>query len=252
MDEAQIIRDSVAHVAQLRAIAKDDAELTDAVAAVKNYQSRRFEHSYRDLIAGGPYQTAARFFLDELYGNVDYSRRDEQFSRIAGAIERLLPQQAAATAVSLARLHALTEGLDQQMGMAWRGDASSTTDVERYCKAWTKVGQPDLRAQQLDLVMTIGQDLDKLTKTRGLRLLLRLMHGPAQAAGLLDLQRFLEIGFDTFAQMGRLPSGATGFLRLINARESELINALFAAEFNEAGVVISRLLPDDSNSIDAY
>ena len=34
-----------------------------AVGAVKRVQSRRFAGSYADLLAGGPYAAAARFFL---------------------------------------------------------------------------------------------------------------------------------------------------------------------------------------------
>ncbi len=53
---------------------------------------------------------------------------------------------------------------------------------------------------------------------------LRLMRGPAQAAGLGDLQRFLEAGFEAFGAM----KGAQAFLGWIGERERALAAALFA------------------------
>jgi hypothetical protein len=70
-----------------------------------------------------------------------------------------------------------------------------------------------------------------LTRTAGLRLMLKMMRGPAVAAGLGSLQRFLETGFDTFAAMGRTRGGAVQFLGTIRSRESALIASLFDDPF---------------------
>lgn len=240
MNPSDIIRGAVADVERLRQSAASKPALSNALAAVKQFQSRRFENSYRDLLQGGPHQAAARFFLQELYGDADYSQRDVQFARIAGAIERLLPKPAVATAVALARLHALTEQLDYAMALAWQEDThSSLAEVARYVRAWRIAVRREDRQRQLRLVMEIGQDLEKLTKTPGLRLLLKLMRGPAHAAGLHDLQRFLESGFDTFAAMGKQKIGTSAFLQLIESRESKLIDMLFDAEMEKCATVLS-------------
>ena len=63
-------------------------------------------------------------------------------------------------------------------------------------------GAPD-REGQLRVVLGIGQQMARLTRTAGLRMMLKMMRGPAAAAGLGALQRFLECGFDTFAAMAR-------------------------------------------------
>ena len=52
------------------------------------------------------------------------------------------------------------------------------------------------------------------------------MRGPARAAGLGELQIFLETGFDTFRAM----NGAQEFLAIVKRREEELAAALFAAD----------------------
>jgi len=73
-------------------------------------------------------------------------------------------------------------------------------------------------------MLDVGQALDALTRKPLLRHSLRLMRGPAMAAGLSALQRFLETGFDTFRAM----RGAEGLLDTIARRERSLAAELFA------------------------
>lgn len=243
MDAAKFIRSSVTEVDRLRQTASTDERLAAALSAVKQYQSLRFQNSYRDLISSGPYQAAAGFFLDELYGVVDYSKRDTQFAKIAGAIERLLPQQAIATAVALAKLHVMTEQLDHLMARAWMTAPVFRTTGEAYVFAWRSVGRQQERARQLQLVLELGRDLERLTQTPGLRLLLKMMRGPAHGAGLHELQKFLETGFDTFASLAKQKAGVEGFLQLIEVRESELILALFDQQLDVQQSLHDNLLP---------
>jgi hypothetical protein len=227
MEAARKIRNAVAQVALLRSAAVDNPALSGAVRDIKRIQAVRFAGTYSDLLSGGPYAAAARFFLEELYSDKDYAERDAQFARIAGAIEKLFPENVARTAVTLAELHALTEELDQAMGLAWLAQAEARSEASRYVEAWREVGRRPDREAQLKVVMGIGQQMVQLTRTPGLRMLLKMMRGPASAAGLASLQHFLETGFDTFASMVRTPRGAPAFLRTIETRESALIAALF-------------------------
>jgi len=50
-----------------------------------------------------------------------------------------------------------------------------------------------------------------------------MMRGPARAAGLSELQHFLESGFDTFLAM----RGAKEFLSMVSEREHSLVSSLF-------------------------
>jgi hypothetical protein len=230
MEAARKIRDAVAQVALLRNAALDNPALSGAVREIKRLQAIRFAGTYSDLLSGGPYAAAARFFLEELYSDKDYAERDAQFSRIAGAIEKLFPENVARTAVTLAELHAVTEELDQGMALVWLAQGDGRSHAARYVDAWREVGRRADREAQLRVVMGIGQQMVHLTRTPGLRMLLKMMRGPASAAGLASLQHFLETGFDTFASMVRTPQGAPTFLRTIEARESALIAALFDAD----------------------
>jgi hypothetical protein len=228
MEAAERIRLAVAQVSGLRDEARAQPGLQDAVSAIKRVQARRFAGTYADLLADPRYAAATRFFLDELYSDKDYAERDAQFSRIAGALERLFPQHVVTTAVELANLHALTEQLDHDMALRWEQGAGNTwAEAVRYTEAWRRVGRRNDRLAQLDVVLDIGRELERLTRMPGLRLALRMMRAPASAAGMGSLQSFLEAGFDTFAQMARQRQGVAQFLDTIRSRELALIELMF-------------------------
>ncbi len=204
-----------------RAQRHGDAALAAAVAEVKRFQHARFEATYADLLANPRYTRAARFFLEDLYGPGDFTQRDAQFARVVPALVRLFPAELVGTVLQLAQLHALSERLDSAMAAAVR---AIPLDGRGYGEAWRAVGEPASRRRQIDLMLAVGTALDRYTRSTLLRHTLRLMRGPAQAAGLGALQGFLESGFDTFKGMG----GAAGFLATIEERERALADHLFA------------------------
>lgn len=243
MEAAHRIRQAVARVSQLRHAGHDDATLRASVIDIKRVQARRFSGTYAELLRSGPYAAASRFFLEELYSDKDYEERDAQFAKIAGAIETLFPKQVAQTAVALAELHALTEELDFAMAQAWREpDLRRLADPARYVYAWREVGRRAQREAQLKTVLAIGDEMARLTRTPGLRLMLKMMRGPASAAGMSALQRFLETGFDTFAGMARQRGMVEAFLALIGERETALLTTLFDAELVACETEFVRIL----------
>lgn len=236
MDAAEQIRHCIADVTALRAQRTAAPAWGSAVQAVKSLQSQRFRGTYADLLAAPPYASAALFFLQELYGSADYQARDAQFGRIAGTLQTLFPRPVVATAVALAQLHAQTERLDHAMGEAWAATAGD--DAARYVAAWRAVGQAGARRAQLASVIAMGQDLAALTRKSGLRTMLRMMRGPAQAAGMGELQRFLEAGFDTFGQLARERGAVERFLATIEERESALMRQLFEGDPVASGTAL--------------
>lgn len=195
--------------------------LNDRVVQVKAYQQRRFSHTYDDLLHSARYGAASRFFLDELYGPSDFTRRDAQFARVVPALVKLFPSEIVATVATLAELHALSEALDTRMGE--HVDAPTLTGTV-YLDAWQRTGQAEARERQIALTVDVAARLDRFTRRPLLRNSLRLMRGPARAAGLAELQQFLETGFDTFRAM----HGAQDFIAMVLAREHALASALFS------------------------
>lgn len=249
VEAAQTIRHAVARVTALRLQTHTNASLLAATVAVKRFQARRFRATYADLLGSAEYAAPTRFFLNELYSDKDFSQRDAQFARIAGALQRFFPVSVVATAVAMAELHALTEELDFAMAQAWL-DRSDSADAEsmRYTLAWKNVGRPDDRERQLTAVLAVGTELDRLTRMPGLRMMLKMMRRPAHAAGLGSLQSFLEAGFDTFAAMSAKARHAQQFLSLIEARETHWIQQLFADDVQATQHLLANALASEANT----
>lgn len=262
MNTAQIIREAVAQVQAMRAESRAAPCIREGVMKVKRLQARRFAGTYADLFASPSYSAAARFFLEELYGDRNYADRDAQFARIATAVETLFPRDVADTAAALARLHALTESLDHDMarvglnfttavpadrvelregaqGSGGSGGSEGSEGGEggeaaAYVRAWRAVARRNDRELQLANVLALGAEMSRLTRLPGLRMMLRMMRTPASAAGLGSLQRFLESGFETFAAVARVPGGVERFLATIREREERLMLSLFDGDSGPA------------------
>ena len=214
-------------VAAERARRQQDPALARRTAAVKAYQHARFAQTYADMLADARYSGATRFFLEDLYGPGDFTSRDDQFARIVPALVRLFPRDIVATVLALAQLHALSEDLDSAMAQALDDAATNAgLSAANYGLLWRHVGRPADRERQIALMLQVGEALEGYTRKPLLRQTLKLMRGPAQAAGLGALQTFLERGFDTFRQM----RGAGEFLGAIAQRERALAAALFDAD----------------------
>ena len=197
--------------------------LATKVDAIKRYQQRRFALSYSALLASERYRPAANFFLDELYGPQDFTQRDAQFAKVVPSLVRLFPKSVLDTVGCLAALHALSERLDTAIGLAL---PTAQVDAKAYVQAWQRCGEPDARRRQVVLTGELGHSLDSLARKPLLRNSLRLMRGPAQAAGLGELQRLLERGFDAFRAM----QGAQEFLEIVDREERRMAELLFTAD----------------------
>lgn len=221
-DAGAILRDLEAVANERRKRSLDDF-VAVRVHAIKSFQQRRFEHTYADLLANERYAGAARFFLEDLYGPKDFTRRDTEFARVVPALVRVFPGEIVSTVAHIARLHALSESLDSAMGS---NVSTPTVTWPIYVSAWQRTGRRDDRELQLELTLSVGQALERYTRSATLRTTLRMMRSPARAAGLGALQQFLESGFEAFRKM----SGAAGFLATVEHRERHLTAKLFDTE----------------------
>lgn len=214
------ILESFAIVATERELRARDGAMSAKVIEVKRYQRHRFENTYADLLCSPSYGAATRFFLNDLYGPQDFTRRDKQFLKIVPALRRLFPDEVVSMVDALARLHALSESLDT--AMAVQLPTIELTEAS-YSVGWRAVGRRLDRESLVELTLFVGACLDRYTSTPLLCHSLRLMRLPARAAGLSELQVFLETGFEAFRKMGR----AQYFLETIAFRERQFMQKLF-------------------------
>jgi hypothetical protein len=211
----------LAKKAAISARAEVSAVAAARLAELRSWQARRLARTYADLHADPRYSAAVDFFLTDLYGPHDFSRRDRQLERAWRYFRLALPRAAREALRRAVELDVLSTELDQSMVAAL---PQGPLTAETYAAAYRAVGRADARARQVDLVIAIGADLDEIVRRAWVRPALHLSRGPARAAGLEMLQDLLERGYAAFAGM----PDAQPFLAIIRERETRLMRDLLA------------------------
>lgn len=220
MDTSARLAAALGRVIALRRELRADPELTRRWLAVKTWQARRLRQTYPDVLRSPRYAPACEFFLSELYGVKDFEQRDQEALRIGPKLARLLPQRAVETMAMAVELDELSETLDSRLASA----IELPIDPEQYAQAYRTTATREQRQRQIDEVDSIGHGLERLARVPLLTGMLHMMRGPAEAAGLSHLHRFLQTGFDAFKKMG----SAGDFLATIRERETALMDSIFA------------------------
>jgi len=208
---------------QLERQAAANAELSGRLGSLRLWQSQRLEQTYADLRHQSRFAAALDFFLSDLYGPEDFSRRDADLQRAMGKLQRALPARLLDLLGRALELQVLTVELDQQVAAAL---ASTHIDMDSYAAAYRCVGRVEDRRRQINLIVRIGHELGTVVKHRWIGLALRAAHSPAQLAGFGTLQRFLERGFEAFVRMG----DAEELFGIIRQRETALMTSLLRAD----------------------
>ncbi len=192
------------------------------------WQAQRLERSFAGFLDDPARRPAAHFFLADVYGDRDFSQRDADIARVMPMMQRLLPSALVATVADGIELGALTHALDLRTAQVLQRLAPRrrSLDDALYAQAYREVGLRRLRARQIVLIEDIGQGLASALRTPGISTLLKLSRMPAKAAGLGELQVFLERGFDAFAGL----DDAQAFLSDIRHNESRAMTRLFTGE----------------------
>ncbi len=190
---------------------------------LRAWQARRLARTYEDLRRDPRYTEAVEFFLNDLYGPQDFSRRDRELSRAVIPLRRALPAALLEVLAKAIELDVVTVELDQ--GMLEQLPKRPLGAVA-YALAYRALGRAAQRQRQIDLTVSIGADLERLARHRWIGIALRAAHRPARAAGFGVLQRFLEHGFAAFHRMG----SARPLLQAIRDRETRLMETLLRGD----------------------
>lgn len=189
---------------------------------LQRWQAARLRESFTDFLASPRQRPAAEFFLSDLYGDFDVSARDEDIERVLPVMLKVLPVSLLAAAADAIELSVLSHAFD--LRVAGHLPADAVLDVVSYGKAYRAAGLRRLRRHQVGLIVKVGKTLDRTVSKPMIGALLRMSRMPARAAGLADLQSFLERGFDAFRALG----GAESFVDEIARRELQVSDRLFA------------------------
>lgn len=195
---------------------------------LRQWQAKRLEESFEHFLYDPQRRAAALFFLTDVYGDHDFSRRDANVAKVLPMMQRLLPAAVLGTVAAGIELGAVTHALDLRMAEALQRLAPTRKrlDAALYAKAYREVGHARLRNHQIDLISNVGLGLAKAVRTPGVAMLLRLSRGPAKASGLGELQGFLERGFAAFSAMG----DGKAFVNDIEDSERQVTQRLFAGD----------------------
>jgi len=219
--EAALV-DALQRAQALHAARDEDAGLARALDRLADWQSRRLGATYADLAAQPRYAAAIEFFRTDLYGSVDYARRDTDIARVTPLMVAMLPERVIATIGDAMELNVLSHELDRKLlgHLATR----ERYGVREYCAAYRATGEFAARERQIATIGVIGSALDVFVRKPLIRGALTMMRGPAHFAGFGVLHDFLDRGFDAFHRMG----GADEFLATIAAREAAIHRAIAA------------------------
>ena len=168
---------------------------------LQQWQQDRLMHTFDDLLQQPPYRSAVTFFLTELYGGLDFRQRDQDMDRVMPVMKRFLPDKVLSIMSDAFELQAVSLQFDMQMADCMARNDINHLDMARYCEIYRAGSDRPGRERQIILIRKLGYDLDKWVNKRLVNTLVRLLRGPAHAAGFGKLQEFLETGLGSFREL---------------------------------------------------
>jgi len=195
------------------------------VPEIRRWQAERLEASFDRFLHDPKRRPAAQFFLSDVYNDHDFSRRDADIARVLPMMKRLLPETLLTAVADAIELGLLTHAFDLRLARVLQRIAPRRRklDAALYAQAYREAGLRRLRGRQIDLLSHVGLGLGHALKIPGVSMMLRLSRGPAKAAGLSELQGFLERGYAAFGQLGDVG----GFIAEIEQDERDVARRLF-------------------------
>jgi hypothetical protein len=206
----------------------DEDGLRPECRVLAAWQAKRLRHTYRDMLETPRYRRAVEYFLTDLYGDQDFSVRDEGVERVYPIMSRVMPSAALLTISIGIELHAISQELDLDMVAVLWGEMSigDELDAEAYAEAYRRCGNLDARRRQISIVREVGESLDSVVFRPFIYNAVKLGKTPARMAGLLVLHDFIERGFIAFRAM----KGSDEFIHEIVSRETAVMDAILARE----------------------
>jgi hypothetical protein len=195
--------------------------VAERLRELRAWQAARLEQTYADLLRDELAGDALSFFLSDVYGPQDFTRRDQDVARAWRLLKRALPPRMLDVLSMAMELEVLSAELDLEM--TTRLPPGPLT-ADKYAEAYRAVGQEEARRRQIGIVVEIGRTLAGTVRNPLVALALRAAHGPAHLAGFGVLQDFLERGFAAFRKLSR----PERLLATIERRETQLLESLLA------------------------
>ena len=98
---------------------------------LQSWQRQRLAGSYQDLISQRRYKPAGNFFLNELYGGLNFRERDKEIERVLPVMVRMLPDEVLKVVAEAFELQSLSLEFDMSMTAALAETGWQGLDIER-------------------------------------------------------------------------------------------------------------------------
>ncbi len=193
---------------------------------LQQWQQTRLARTFEDLMQQDAYRPAITFFLTELYGGLDFRERDQEMSKVMPVMKRFLPDKVLYIMSEAFELQAVSLEFDMEMAGYMERLQVPDLDMNRYCEVYRACSDKPGRERQILLIRKLGYDLERLVNKPMVNILVRLLRGPAHAAGFGKLQEFLESGLGSFRKL----RDVRYFNEIIYEREWNSLQNLFAGE----------------------
>ena len=220
----------------LRAMLKRNHRLAEQTVAehfplacfehLQQWQLQRLTITFDDLYRHHGYRHAVEFFVSDLYGGLDFRQRDQEMERVAPVMIRFLPDRALVALAEAFELQALSLEYDVAMAQYMAAEGIEELGMPEYGQVYRACSDRAGRERQIQLIQKLGRDLRPLVRKPVINALLRMLRGPAHAAGFGNLQEFLENGLASF----RALEDPDHFVDTIFDREWVAMERLFAGE----------------------
>lgn len=194
---------------------------------LRAWQTDRLTRSYVDLLADPRYQPATDFFRYGIYAPQDFSQRDQDLQQIYDAMEGVMPNLVRNTLDKVNELNNLTAVLDQRLidTLINQLGVTDSITVPLYAQAYRLCDNYAERSHQIDLIMEIGDGVNRLAHIPFINFSLRLARGFTRWSTWAEVQTFFEDGLTAFRHMG---DGVGTFLQIIEERERGSLEKMFA------------------------
>ena len=200
-------------------------QLSPLIATLSAWQSLRLSRTHADMLMDPQFGQACAFFLDDIYAPKDFTQRDYDGHRVYHFMNRFLPEATLHPLAMALEVNSLTQQLDLALAEAMRSYLGVDTWFERwqYEEAYRLCDNYEMRARQIDLIVDVGHQLERVRRVPFVHTTLRLARGPALRLGWDQMQDFLERGFEAWRSL-REPGI---FLQRIGQRERAILNRIY-------------------------
>jgi hypothetical protein len=204
----------------------EGAALDPRLTLLRTWQSERLTQTYADLLNDKRYRPPCLFFLSDIYAPRDFSQRNHDAERVHDFLAPVVPPKMLQLLTDVIELNTLTDDLDDRLIHVLVDNLGVTETIipQNFAEGYRICDNYAERVQQIDLITKIVVQLAEGARLLIVGIDLKIIRGPAQRAGWVELYDFLKRGYEAFKPI----HDAKFFAGTIEQREKALLDQIFA------------------------